>query len=387
MSHRRNAILLSLVSLAAVFLLAELALRALVPVPDPYERQARLKPQINQYIRMEYPKNYVAVTEAETGLPGLSGVNHFSTNNYGFRGDSLAVPKPANEYRVFIVGGSTAECFYLDDEDEVGRVMQRELAGRVPAGKTPRVYNAGFSGAASDDHVAMVSQRLVHLEPDLIVVMSGINDLTRSIFNYDYLHYVEYRPAYQKPWHKRLLTSSQIGRRLYYLTGQGEADPNALQEERPLKTNYAGLIGLQKTVPPTDVEPRTDEPSYERNLRSLAGIARANRVPLILVTQQTTWNSDVDPGTRKWQWMRYRDGVTYAEEPMDLALERLNVVMRRVGESEGVPVLDLSATLPKATRYFYDDCHFTVEGAAEVGRRLATLVGDMHAPREDAAHE
>ena len=365
--------LLAAGTIAVAVVVAEIFLRLFAPVANPYEEFERLRPQINQYIRSEYPRHYSAVTEAEPGLPGVTGRNNFTTNNMGFRGDSLADPKPPGEFRVFMVGGSTTECFYLDDEDDIARVVQREASARAP-GATIRVYNAGLSGAASDDHVAMISQRLVHFEPDLIVVFCGFNDLTKSIFRYDYRHYIEYRPAYRKPWYKRAAMHLQLVRRLFYLRSRTGQDPQRVQEARPLVTNYEGLIGLQRTVPPSDTPPRTDIPSYQTNLRSMAGIARANGFALVFMTQPTTWNSTVDARAREHHHMRYRGGVTYREDLMDAAMERLNDAMRAVGREETVPVYDLARVLPKSLDYFYDDCHFNVAGAAAAGKGLTDFL-------------
>jgi lysophospholipase L1-like esterase len=385
-----SGVALALTTSVAVLLTAEIALRIFSPVANPYERIELLKPQINQYIRFEYPRGYAVVTEVEPGLPGLSGSHRFTTNQMGFRGDSLPDPKPPGEFRVFLVGGSTTECFYLDDEQDLARVLQRELAAMAPAGSVVRVYNAGLSGAASDDHVATISQRIVHLEPDLVVVFCGINDLSRSIYHYDYRHYIDYRPAYRKPWFKRWPMKLQITRRLALLKQRVQPDPRQLQEQRPLATNYAGLIGLERSAPVTDEAPRTDPRSYATNLRTIAGIAKANGFQLVFMTQQTTWNSSVDPDAKKYHWMRYRapaperadhdaaTGVTYREDRMDAAMERLNDTMRAVAARDSVPLFDLARSLPKSLRYFYDDCHFNVAGADTTAKLLAGFVGALN---------
>jgi lysophospholipase L1-like esterase len=346
-------------------------------VPDPYAHFEKLRPQINQYIRLEYPRNYAVTTISEDGLAGMERESHFTTNNMGFRGPELVMPKPADEFRVFLVGGSTAECFYLDDDDALGAVLDEVLAPRVA------VYNVGLSGAASDDHVAMIGQRLVHLEPDLVVVFAGINDLTRSIYDYDYLHYVEPKPAYRKSWYKRAILTSQIARRLYFLRQRLDPSDRELLEERRLESNYAGKIGLQRTIPPVDTAPRTDPNAYRRNLETIVGVAEAHGFGLALMTQQTTWNSTVDPEARRWHWMRYRRGVTYSEERMDAAMEELNGVMRGIGAGFAVPVCDLVVEIPKSLEYFYDDCHFNIAGARAAGLALArTLVMNGLAPAD-----
>ncbi len=392
-SSRSLGLVLAIVTTILAGVVAEIALRALAPVSNPYEEIERLKPQVNQYIRLEYPRHYSAVTQAEPNLPGLSGMHRFTTDNMGFRGDSLVDPKPPGEFRVFMVGGSTTECFYLDDDDDLARVVQRELSAVAPPITTVRVYNAGLSGAASDDHIAMISQRIVHLEPDLVVVFCGVNDLTRSIYHYDYRHYIEYRPAYRKPWFKRWAMKLQITRRLFLAKERIDPDRQRLQESRTLVTNYEGLIGLERSAPETDAIPRTDEGSYATNLRTLAGIAHANGFKMVFMTQQTTWNSAVDRHARAHHWMRYRAGApdggngnsptgfTFREAAMDAAMERLNDAMRSVATEESIPLFDLARTLPKSLEFFYDDCHFNVAGARATGTGLASfLVSSQLAP-------
>jgi lysophospholipase L1-like esterase len=366
--------LLAVVTTAVALVLAEFALGLFAPVANPYDEIDRLRPEVNQYIRFEYPPNYAAVTTAEPGLPGLAGHNRFTTNNKGFRGDALLSPKPDHEFRIFTVGGSTTECFYVDDADDMSRVLQNELSLKVPPPTTVRAYNVGYSGAASDDHVAMISQRLVYLEPDLIVVFSGINDLTRSIYDYDYQHYVGFRTL---PWRrclKHVVMQLQLVRRVYYLKQRLHSDPRRFLEERVLSTRYAGLIGRQRELPVTDDPPRTDEASYATNLRSMVGLARAHGFDLVFMTQQTTWNSTVDPDARSWSWMRTRLDVTYPEDRMDAGIERLNDTMRAVAAENDIPVFDLARTMPKSLEFFYDDCHFNRAGSIRAGHELADFI-------------
>jgi lysophospholipase L1-like esterase len=371
-SARLRTLLLAIGSLGLAFVAVDVTLRVVAPFPNPYPDPAVLV--INRYIRFEYPKNYAAVTEAEPGLPGLSGRNRFTTNNMGLRGGALVRPKPANEFRIFLVGGSTFECFYIDDRDEIGRILENALPDAAD-GRTVRVYNAGLSGAASDDHIALISQRLVHLQPDLIVVFAGINDLTRSILDFDYLHYVD-PDVHARPWYKRMAMHSQIMRRLHRLKTRMTPDARTLQESRPLVSNYAGRIGLQRTGSTgTGAVPRTDEASYARNLQSIAGITRANSIGLVFMTQPTTWNSTVDSDAKEHSWMRYRDGVTYGEAEMDAAMEQLNDAMRTVASLDSIPLCDLAKALPKSLDYFYDDCHFNPAGASETARHLAATIG------------
>jgi lysophospholipase L1-like esterase len=179
---------------AAVSLLTlgfgEMWLRLVHPLPDPYEhvkwREDDVRPQ---YVASQFDPHLQVTFIAEAGLPGILGRTSFSTNNAGFRGDPLRVPKPPDEIRVFMVGGSTTECLVLDDADAVTAVLQRELQKGIRAGRTVKVYGAGKSGDRTDDHLAMIVHRVLLLEPDLVIVFPGINDLRAAIAGYDFRHY------------------------------------------------------------------------------------------------------------------------------------------------------------------------------------------------------
>jgi lysophospholipase L1-like esterase len=373
---RRSNLIIAAATLAVLVLAAEVVLRVAAPVADPTRPEARNVSAINPYIRFEYPKHYATVTEPEPGLLGVEGRHSFTTNAYGFRGDSLDIPKPAGEFRIFVIGGSTAECFYLDDDDDMSRVAQDEMAAHAKEARSIKVHNVGLSGAASDDHVAMLAQRLVHLEPDLVVVFAGFNDLRRSLQGFDYLHYTTYGAAPALPCYKRWLLGSQIMRRVAYASRRVHPDPKSIMETRPFKSDYARKIAVQRAAPETDATVRVDTTSYRNNLRSMVGIARANRFALVFMTHPSTWNSAVDPAASDRHWMRVYDGVVYREGAMDSALERLNDTMRAVAAQDSVPLYDLTQTLPKSLEFLYDDCHFTREGALATGRGLARFLMD-----------
>ena len=361
-----------LISIAA----SEVFLRTFIPLPDPYE--ALKTPCQCHYIPSQFSPNFRLSLEAEEGLPGIPGKNVFTTNNMGFRGDNLASPKPQGEFRIFIVGGSTAECITVDDSQAINTALQNELTRDIPAGITAKVYNAGKSGDRSDDHIAMIVHRLVHLEPDMIVVFAGFNDLSASINNADYLHYRSNRDEKRltaRTVVMMLVTEFELGRRVHNVIRSltGKTDRQVF-EEIPVKTNYREKVKVRLSVPVSNETPRTDLPAYRRNLTTIEGVARAHGIRLIFMTQPSSWNSSIDPSIRNWHWITYRAGKTYSEDSMDAALTLMNNIMLEVSTERGVPVLDLAKSIPKSTEFFIDDVHFTAKGAQEIGTQLASFI-------------
>jgi lysophospholipase L1-like esterase len=374
-----GAVIATLAALASIAA-TELALRSFLPITDPYDRYKRR--QVETPIPSQFPRHFRFTTEPEPGLRGISGKNRFTINNAGFRGDPLPSPKPPREYRIFLVGGSTMEAFYLDDSAAPHSVLQRELNRSAALQADFKVYNAGKSGDASDDHLAMISQRIVHLEPDMLIVLAGVNDLSRSLMPADHLHFSDTPDSFRSRLSLfRLLamaaTEFQLGRRAYYtrhrLAPGSEQD---VFENIPARSDYRYKAKVAQAAPVSGRTPPLNPGPYRTNLASIIGLSKIHRFQLILATQPSTWNSQIDPEVRRWHWMVYRYGTRYKEELLDAALELFNDVARALSDQHSVPLCDLPRLMPKSGEFFYDDVHFTDAGALRFGQSLARFILD-----------
>jgi hypothetical protein len=207
-------------------------------------------------------------------------------------------------------------------------------------------------------------------------VFSGVNDVTKSIYGFDYLHYViERGNSFSfSTLLKLIATEFQIGRRVYSLFHRtGSQSEQQILENITQVSNYKEKVALRKSAKTTNEKPRLDREPYERNLKSIIGTAKAHDVKLVLITQPSTWNGQ-DEKSRSWQWMLYRNGVTYREDHMDEAMESLNWVVRQTATQHNIPVYDAAALMPKTSDFIYDDVHLNVRGAQFVGKGLANLM-------------
>ncbi len=369
-TSRLAAALLVLASLAVTLVVVELALAKFFPFPDPFAR-AKLGEEPQRYVPWAHAPNLSMQFTAEPGLPGVTGTSTFTTNALGMRGPAIAIPKERDEYRVFLVGGSTMECMIVDDAQSPERLLQGLLAERAP-GRKVRVYNAGRSGDRTFDHVALVGQRLAQLQPDLIVVLAGANDQRAAILNVDYLHMPRGRREHYglAALLKHVATEFQLPRLAYAALHRTALTERERLEQVARTTDYREKVALKAGKPVSEKPPRTDLPAYGRNLATLAGIVKAQGAQVLFVTHPSTWNSPVDPKARQWHWMDHVDGTVYREDLMDRALEQYNDETRRVAAAQGVALLDAARRIPKSREYFYDDMHFNAKGAA----LLATLM-------------
>ncbi len=361
-------------SLTLAIILAEVILR-FFPIIDPY---GTLKGKQHLFIPSQFPVNARLSFCTEPGLPGFTGdTTHFTVNNMGFRGDSLLSPKPENEFRIFVLGGSTAECLYLDDADAWPAILQQELQGNT--NRSVKIYNAGKSGDFSPDHLAILAHRIVQLQPDMIVVMAGVNDLLRSIVHSDYLHFPvnsdfdRWGTGY---WAKLFLTEFQVSRRAFFLLKKIHPWATPDQQWITIMSGYRANADLLSDMEYSDSIPVIQLQPYASNLTSIAGLCTAFNAKLIFMHQQSTWNNPSDSVINRWHWLNNRDNVKYREPVMDSLLQEYNRTMDAVAIQFAIPIFLTDTVVPKTHEYFYDDCHFNPRGSRFVGKKLAEFVAD-----------
>jgi lysophospholipase L1-like esterase len=225
----------------------------------------------------------------------------------------------------------------------------------------------------------MIAHRLVHLEPDVLIVFAGMNDLRTAMYGRNYLMLP---PAFGAPdteWTltqllRFALTEFQLGRRLFSLLKP--EDYRAAVEQITLRSNFRRSVMMREALPVSASPPRMDVVPYRKNLMSMVGIARSHGIDLVFLTQATTWNSRVDSEIATWHWMSAGPDSAYREEALDQAMEAYNDAVRAVAAEFKVPLLDLARALPKSGEYFYDDVHFNPRGADTVGAMLALFVSE-----------
>lgn len=102
-------------------------------------------------------------------------------NSEGFRGPEFSIIKPENNYRIFIVGGSTAFGSGSFDNQTSAAYLQGRFDD-AGLGFT-EVINAGLGSAWSKTETKMIKENLLKYDPDLFIVYDGYNDMRSSSFN------------------------------------------------------------------------------------------------------------------------------------------------------------------------------------------------------------
>jgi len=356
-----------------MLVIVEIILWKVAPVADPFAKYKNSAPLDNQFIESQFPRKASYTFEIEPDLPLMDSAATFTTNNMGFRGDSLISPKPGDEYRIFIVGGSTTENLFIDDMIGFERQIQEKLQSENPS-KRIKVYNAGKSGDASPDHLAMLSQRLVHLNPNLVILFPGINDLNRLAAGNDYLHFPVKSTEIECNWKvdlKFFFSNFQLIRRLINVMNPEEENA---RKAIFLTTNYKDKVKEVQGLPLESTLPDFDISIYVRNIQSFIGVCKSQNIDLLLLTQTYTWGSREKNNLSKAHWMVGIGDKRYPEDVLALRLGEMNQAIIDLAEKDAVDLLDLERLIPKTKAYFYDDCHFNKGGISYSTDLISTTV-------------
>ncbi|MDP4024788.1 SGNH/GDSL hydrolase family protein [Methylobacterium sp. NEAU 140] len=113
-----------------------------------------------------------------TGFAGKP-MKHIAERGYvydplGYRTDALPGPRAAEDLRIFAVGDSTLLEGLSTPDTLPGRL---ETVLRATHGARTRVYNFGAISACLNQMTALITTRLMDMEPDLILVVGGATDI------------------------------------------------------------------------------------------------------------------------------------------------------------------------------------------------------------------
>ena len=302
--------------------------------------------------------------ELHVRLSGVSTMARNTTNMWGLRGDEP--PSDWNEsFTVVVVGGSTAQCYYLDDHKTWPYLLQEKLRRVVPK---CWVGNGGISGHSTRAHILFVREAIAKMRPTAALLLVGINDLWYSI---NEEARVQGNPAEQAGWKYFALGNSRLLQVLFLW--KIILFDNVVVLNHSANEDFNPEPVAQKMALPGDLRqmlPSLDE--YRKNLRTIIADLKAMNVRPIFLTQPLLFDS-----TSVWKSVACWDysvsgkkgklsAATYAR-----LLDIFNDELKKVGAEEKVEVFDLASEIPHPKKYFYDMMHFNELGANLVAEKTA----------------
>lgn len=354
----------------------EVCLRLFFPLPA---RTAVFSdPQTGRYIRL---REHVPNTASRIERDGQT--IDFRIDSNGFIMPSKVHDAPARE--IVFLGGSTTEAIYVPEPLRFPYLVGRTLEDRL--GIPINSYNAGVSGNHSVHLILVMIAKIIRMNPDVVVFMENMNDITTTLILGDYWTDSRTRGVVQNfigapPQPRaviRLLRDIKdvFARELYgrvellirLLRHSSSADGaivevDEFEEKRGRQIPYNADFVLERQY---------------RSLSTFVEMSRAWGIRPVLMTQGNRLRLPLDADIEQTMSKAMGDyGLTLDQY---VELYRLgNENIRRVARALDVPLIDLDAELPKTAEYFYDGVHLTAKGsttaAQVIARDLSAVVAE-----------
>jgi len=288
-------------------------------------------------------------------------------NAEGFRTREIVNPKPADEVRIFFVGGSTVIGGYQVETTIPGVVEAHLHANGLTQART---YNFGVLSFVSGQELALLVHRLIDLKPDLVIAYDGGNDLYEP-WVYDP------RPGY--PFN--FVTEEEAMTAL--ANAQGDAKTiaslsrdSALVQALLGTTDWAHRAAIRIDHLRSAVDygsahwKQAVVNAYARNLTAMCGVARGHGTlfaaylqPLLAYSQPLDAHQAAATGGDAM--------VQSLREQRDMAVRAIGAQFPAPSAEAGCRFGDLSRVLEKDAAAFTDAIHVDNKSNQMIGRRIA----------------
>jgi lysophospholipase L1-like esterase len=280
-------------------------------------------------------------------------------NAQGTKGLEFSVPKPPGELRVVCVGDSTVEGTGVAPNETFPYYLEEILRENIhlwPQHNTVQVINGGVGSHNSAFSLAYLEFRLLHFNPDVVVIKSSYNDYLPYIIpgmTYDYTH------AFPKPY--RISESStpywSLARYSYFLKLVGIV-----------------LFGEDVTVPFRDFSGHLTREQFQKmdfssnadkffiyaeNIRSMILLSKGRGIDVLLVDLPTSPDPDHFGKDRTF-------GIRFKS-----LINRFEIELERIAAEEQVLFV---RTGPFDRQDFWDHAHNTAAGNKKIAESVAKAV-------------
>jgi lysophospholipase L1-like esterase len=273
---------------------------------------------------------------------------------------------PEADLNLVFLGGSTTECLYMDEKERfpylVGRLIENELHLKVNS------YNSGKAGNNSLHSIDILLNKVMYINPDIVIMMHNINDLIILLFEKSYWNDNKYKsPIIEvEPTIGNNLGQSFVILRDSLVPNISRAIGGIYDQffAKERKTEFPAIRGQK-------IEIRKSQllQDFAANLQIFIDICQHRRIIPVLITMANRFSEDPDPFiASKMQRLEIEHDISYKEfkEIFDLFNEQI----RTVGKANNVLVIDLANKIPQEKIYLYDTVHLTPLGSNLVSRQI-----------------
>lgn len=324
------------------------------------------------------PNFAVSLEPDPSVLSGLDDKASFSINELGIR--TTNKDRKSCDLQILTIGGSTTECFFLDDNKAWPAILDSLFE------KKHWVGNLGRSGLNTSHHILTLEKGLDQYgDLDCIIFLTGINDLNRDI-NQSQGVKIDQRSLFDQTFMYRENGASGLLGKLALVKKIKEVKKNMSNKrdddrvQTVTGSNYQQWRENRKSASKIlDTIPKLDREliAYAGKISSLIDLCLGRDIKPIFLTQPSLYSENPSESSKSLCWMggigNYQSEQGrpyYSLKVLHQLLEEYNQVVRDVCDQRGVSFVDLAEIIEPKSAYFYDDCHFTNTGARLVAQLI-----------------
>jgi lysophospholipase L1-like esterase len=344
-----KALIVVLIALTGVLVTAEIGIRVIEKsglFPQFFKLFGNAKPPFDK--RTGPGMYYAHPYSAYAMKPGYTRADVEQINSLGFRGEEISLNKPEDVYRILAVGGSTTFAVYLPWNQSYPYLLQEELRRRFDTDKI-EVVNAGLTGSTSAESFHRLPTQLLPVDPDMVVIYHGFNDLLPRMFNDYQEDYYHFRRS--DPNNPPGMTRSYL-----YRLALSVLSPGMFHENY----NLASLVWKINNLPATDTE-RTQNflnstnDAFKFNIENMIVLLQGKGIDVVLASFAINNNT--------WNWLDSLPPYIWKA-----GIDANNVAINELANKYQAPMVPFAdapfgeASARFNTRMFPDSIHMSPEG-------------------------
>jgi lysophospholipase L1-like esterase len=291
-------------------------------------------------------------------IPGRDDPALAQFDAHGFRTTEPLFPKAPGELRLVALGGSTTEDLWNTSGRHWPWVLQNRLS--QTSIRPVRVLNGGMSAYATPHSLVRTFTDVVDADADILLVMHNINDLTAAY------QAIAANTPLDPHYAVKYLTRGYTGVR-----GDDEVVRSRLL--RLLSSRLRPQRARQVLLAQNEATMTRGIQLFQRNLRSIAAVARAHGVEPVFLTMPFATGEDLFRITQTGHVNVGSVGVGHLPERKRMLadLARYNAATIALANEIGVTAIDMAGSFEWDDSLFVDTVHYSDVGSEVFAERLA----------------
>ncbi len=350
--------------------IAELGLRLFAPLPYGVDANASAV-------------NHIQVRQT---IPGVKPMILYERNEFGLRSTSMkTLEKPPQTLRVLCIGASTTDQAVQETPDTWCGKLEPLLADKFRDRKLAIQTAAyGRGGVTITVLQRWARTELARLQPDVVVVLMGVNDVTWRGQPDDELlmgHPTKETATVKLSLAGRCVKHFQLCRRAAVLKDRMKLAAQ-VRAGKVLEWHSENLPRLREAYRQYALveQPESrdeDHAVFESGMEALVQTIRGAGAQAVLLGQPSIWKDSMTTEEMNVLWFPLRMGNTYVRATpqwFQSEMHRYNEITRKVAARDSAAYLDLEPLIPKRLDVFFDDCHYTDLGNVLMAEAVAPVV-------------